>query len=102
MVSLPMRRASTEAEYLRSRSELCKARLRANAGCARDGARDLLDVPAAIQQHPGSALVISGAVGFVAGRSLSTGSERATKTRRTLSHSAINLGRILMLRALLS
>jgi hypothetical protein len=101
MVSLPIRPA-TEAEYLRARSELCKARLRANAAGVRHDVRSLLDVPGAIQQHPRSALAIGGALGFLTGRGLRSGSERAAETRRALAHSAVNLGRVLVLRALLA
>jgi len=102
MANLPMQRAATEAEYLWVRSELCKARLRANASGVRHDVRAVLDVPGAIQQHPHSALAIAGAFGFITGRGLRSGSERAAETRGALVHSAINLGRVLALRALLA
>lgn len=97
-----MQRITTEAEYLRVRSELCKARLRASTSGVRHDVRDLLDIPGAIQQYPRSALVIGGALGFLKGRGLRKGSGRAVEPRRALTRSAVNFGRVLVLRALLA
>ena len=97
-----MRRAVTESEYLRVRSELCKARLRAHARGVRQDVRALLDVPAAIREHPCSALFVGGTLGFLTGRGLRSGSERAAETRRALARSAVTFGRVLVLRALLA
>jgi hypothetical protein len=97
-----MQRTAPEAEYLRVRSDLCKARLRANASGVRQDLRGLVEIPRAIQEYPRSALAIGGALGFVTGRGLRSGSERAAQARRALAHSAVNLGRALVMRALMA
>ena len=43
-----------------------------------------------------------GTLGFLTGRGLRSGSERAAETRRALARSAVTFGRVLVLRALLA